>query len=179
MRVGAATLEYLAYGSNMCGARLRERAPSARALAAIGLPDRALRFHKRGWEDGSGKCNLVRRPGATAYGVVWSIDRREKGALDAAEGLGRGYRERRMRVDLAGEELAVFTYLAQGSHVDESLRPYDWYLAYVVAGAREHGLARDYVERLLAVPSVADPDRERAARHRALLAEARRPSATP
>ena len=34
---------------------------------------------------------------------------------------------------------------------DPSLTPYDWYKAFVLAGAREHGLPQDYVAALDAV----------------------------
>ena len=52
---------------------------------------------------------------------------------------------------------------------EAGLLPFDWYKEIVLAGARENGLSRDYLDAIEAVPSVVDPDPERAARNRAVL----------
>jgi soluble lytic murein transglycosylase-like protein len=72
-------------------------------------------------------------------------------------------------VQTADGELAVMTYVAKPANIDHALKPYGWYKAFVVAGAMKHGLPPDYVERIRAVESVADPDRDRAARNRSLI----------
>ena len=74
----------------MCDAWLQSRVASARALTTARLPDHVLRFHKRSY-DGSAKCNVVKtdRPEDEVYGVIFEIDRTEKGLLDKAEGLGK------------------------------------------------------------------------------------------
>jgi hypothetical protein len=48
-------------------------------------------------------------------------------------------------------------------------RPYEWYKAYVVEGAIEHGLPRAYVEWVLTFPARPDPDAERRSENEALL----------
>ena len=53
--------------------------------------------------------------------------------------------------------------------VDPDIRPYDWYKKQVVVGATRHGLPAEYMRELEAAPSVADPDRDRAARERQFL----------
>jgi hypothetical protein len=45
---------------------------------------------------------------------------------------------------------------------DASLRPYHWYKALVIAGAREHGLPPSYRSRLELVVTVSDPNPTRA-----------------
>lgn len=57
----------------------------------------------------------------------------------------------------------------EGEGIDDSLQPYTWYKALVVAGAREHRLSEDYVSDLERVDAFVDPDRERERRERALL----------
>ncbi|MEM8882763.1 MAG: gamma-glutamylcyclotransferase family protein [Planctomycetota bacterium] len=155
------TGDYFAYGSNLSSRRLRARTPSARPVRVAALEGWSLRWHKRSL-DGSGKCDIVPEEGGTVWGVVYAIDLREKPRLDAAEGLGHGYEERRVEHG--------WTYVA--TDVDPSRMPYDWYKAFVVAGAREHGLPDAYVRGLEAVPARMDEDRERA-RRQALILEDR------
>jgi hypothetical protein len=69
----------------------------------------------------------------------------------------------------AGTQRAVFLYRARPDAVRRGLRPYDWYHALVVSGARHHGLPEAYVERLAAVAANPDPDAGRAAKEHALL----------
>ena len=161
------TLYYLAYGSNLHPPRLRERVPSAEPLGVVTLSGWTLRFHKRS-EDGSGKCNLVHtgQKGERAYGVVYRILAREKVRLDRAEGLGLGYREHSLELPEFGR---AFLYLATDSHIDETLRPYDWYKAFVLAGAEHHGLPADYRRAIEAVPHQPDPDPQRTLAARSIL----------
>ena len=162
---------YLAYGSNMLIARLRDvrRAPSARCLGRTQLPGYALRFHKSG-ADGSAKCDLVRSasPRATAYGIVFSIDDRDRDSLDRVE--GRGYHTEIVPVGIAGRgRLEAFAYVADGDAVDARLLPFDWYVRLVLSGAREHDLPAGYIASIAATPSRPDPDSARAAENRAIL----------
>src|SRR5262249_26806436 len=54
-----------------------------------------------------------------------------------------------------GKTCTTTTYLAQAS--TDGLRPYDWYLALIIAGGREHGLDAAYVDGLRQVACVSDP----------------------
>lgn len=65
---------YFAYGSNMSSVRLKERAPSSRAVGVAQLPEYVLKFHKRS-KDGSGKCNALFTGVATdvVFGVVFEM----------------------------------------------------------------------------------------------------------
>jgi gamma-glutamylcyclotransferase (GGCT)/AIG2-like uncharacterized protein YtfP len=165
-------MNIFAYGSNMCTARLRARVPSARPVGRAFLPRHTLRFHKRGWRDGSGKCDAFPSgdAGAGMWGVVYRIDPTEKPALDRIEGLGRGYEEKRVTVtDPAGRIHQAWAYHAHRSAIDPNAVPFGWYRDLVLAGAAEHHLPDDYVRRLIAGQgTVADPDDVRARRHRAL-----------
>jgi hypothetical protein len=73
--------------------------------------------------------------------VVFEIDPAEKPSLDRHQGLGYGYAEKAARViDLNGDMHPVFTYTAEPSHIDPTVRPYSWYKRFVVEGARQHVL---------------------------------------
>ena len=162
-------LHYFAYGSNLHPERMRRRVPSARPLGCAVLTGHVLRFHKQSRKDGSGKCDAhyTGRPQDRVYGAVYSLAAAEKAALDAVEGPGYEVAER--VVIHAGTQRAVFLYRARPDAVRRGLRPFDWYHALVVSGARHHGLPEAYVERLAAVAANPDPDAVRAAKEHALL----------
>ncbi len=159
------TLRYLAYGSNLHPGRLAARVGEVRPLEVVRLDGWALSFCKRG-ADGSGKCMIERRPGASAWGVVFAIAASARATLDRVEGAGRGYAA--SWLDL-GESGRCYVYLPNDSHVDRSLVPYDWYKALVVAGARRHALPPDYLAVLENTAATEDPDRRRAASNLAVL----------
>lgn len=157
-----------AYGSNMLTARLRERCPSARPLGMAELTGYELQWHKRS-NDGSGKGDIVRTDGegASVFGVLYEIAVDEKRALDRAKGLGYGYGETEIEVRRGADRLTVKAYVA--TDTDPTLKPYTWYRALVVAGAKEHGLPAVYVARLEAVSANQDPDQTRHDMNMALI----------
>ena len=48
------------------------------------------------------------------------------------------------------------TYRA--TRIDPDLKPFAWYLAHVLAGAREHRLPADYIAAIECLAVVDDPD---------------------
>ena len=165
-------VRYFAYGSNMLTARLRERVPFATPIGIGQLEGHALRWDKRSWRDGSGKCDaeFTGKRSDVVWGVVFEIDPEEKLALDQAEGLGNGYMEKAVNILTEAGPITAVTYLATDK--DASLRPYHWYKALVIAGAREHGLPSSYRTLLELVITVSDPDPTRASMHHVLGARA-------
>ena len=154
------TFLYFAYGSNMLTRRLLGRTPSARTVGVATLPGHELRWHKVS-KDGSGKCDIV--PAAAdsvVYGVLYEIALTDKAALDIAEGLGWGYQQVQLEVLSDIGPLLALSY--QATNIDHGTRPYDWYKALVVSGAREHALPLDYVQALETVAAVEDWNEQRA-----------------
>ncbi len=156
-------MKYLAYGSNLCVARLLCRTPSARLVGPARLDGYALRWHKRSL-DGSGKCNAQRtaRAGDVVRGAVFELPAAEKALLDRVEGLGVGYQVSLVEVETSRGAERVWTYVAMPGYVDDALKPFLWYRDIVIAGARALGLERGYVEAMTRVDAVKDPDSERA-----------------
>lgn len=155
------TLTYFAYGSNMSSRRLKARIPSARVVGTGHLPGHRLAFHKFSHVDLSAKCDAHPSgdPEDRVYGVIYSIAAIEKPRLDSVEGVGNGYEEKEVLVQTEAGTVRAFTYAA--TRIDPSLKPYLWYKEHVLRGAREHGLAPDYLGFLNAVQAIPDPDRER------------------
>jgi hypothetical protein len=167
-----AVIQYFAYGSNMLTERLRARCPSAKARGVARADNHALAFCKKS-QDGSGKATLSSCPddGCRVFGVVFDLDECELPELDRFEGAGKGYdRIDGFQVHMADspEPLSVVTYIASPAVIDPNLKPYDWYLKLVVAGARQHRLPLHYIVGIEAIPSIDDPEPDRKSRREAL-----------
>ena len=172
---------YLAYGSNMLTARLQHRCPSARAIGTAVVSDHMLEFTKPS-HDQSGKATLVSAGSRKLRtpGVVFEIEKTDLPKLDKAEGAGKGYdRHDAFKVQLAGTDnlVTVSTYLA--AETRSHLRPFDWYLALVIAGAHEHGLDAWHIEILNRTDYQIDSHSNRIGRTEALKALAAHGYAEP
>lgn len=151
-------IRYFSYGSNMSLPRLLARAPSASRIATGLLKSHSLRFHKFG-QDGSAKCDALQTGDPEHYviGVLFEIDRQDKTSLDRVEGLGQGYAQKDVCIELpGGETVAAFTYYA--THTAPGLQPYSWYLEHVLRGARQNTLPGEYIRMIEAVVALTDPD---------------------
>ena len=159
---------YFAYGSNMSTRRLRQRTPSAIPLGIGKLLKHQLVLHKIG-RDGSAKCDILNtgRVYDIVWGVLFKISTNERYLLDQAEGLGCGYEYKTVQVKSHESIITADTYYA--THIDASLRPFDWYLNFVFKGAEEHGLPSSYLNSLKSWPMLIDPNSERRQRNFSLL----------
>lgn len=158
-------IKYFAYGSNMLWERLRasNRVPGAIVLATGRLQKYRLLFHKRS-DDHSGKCDIVRTDSLAdvVHGVVFDVPINQRKKLDRAEGVGYGYHIEIIEVQLrGGTAISASAYVADPSHIDDALLPYDWYHRLVIAGAEQNGLPADYIAELSTVPFLEDPDPNR------------------
>ena len=152
----SARIVCFAYGANMVTARLRERAPSAKPIGIGRLPGHVLCWDKRSRTDASGKCDaeVTGRNGDVVWGVLFELDAQDKPALDRAEGVGDGYVEKQVTILTEAGPVDALTYCA--TEKDPALRPYRWYKALVIAGAREHLLPANYRRQLELVETVSD-----------------------
>jgi hypothetical protein len=164
----ATTLHYVAYGSNLHPLRINQRVPSAKVIDVIELPRRQVNFHKRSI-DGSGKCNLSEDPSVSSYGVLYEFKAGERAALNRLEGFGRGYREAILTLSVQDTLYSPYTYVAESSYINTTLRPYDWYKAFVVQGARHHKFPETYIARLESVDCIVDADPTRRSENLSLL----------
>jgi len=153
------TMRYAAYGSNLHPLRLQQRIASARLIGTGLLPDWSLHFHKRG-NDKSAKCSIL-EGGTGVHCAVFEISAEDKLTLDRIEGVGSGYSEITLDIPDIGD---CASYVAQDSHIDDTLLPYDWYRELVLIGAKLHGFPRDYFRRIKSKAAVRDPDPDRSAR---------------
>jgi hypothetical protein len=149
------TMLYFAYGSNLHPTRLRERVPGVALEGVAVAQGRRLAFHKRGFRDGSAKCDLPETsPPVQAYGALYRIASDHRLGLARIEGAGAGYEETSVKVDANGKRVSAF--------------------ALVLEGAKYHQFPAAYTAAIKNVPCLPDPDHERAATNWELVARIRR-----
>lgn len=151
--------------------RIRSRAPSAVFVSVGILRGYRLQFNKLGLDD-SGKSNVERSAGLhdRVYGVIFTVEDADVPNLDVAEdGLRGGYSRSTIQVEVAGGKSVVESYFADSRFIDNSLLPFDWYAAMVVAGALDHGIPAEYCAALASVPTMIDHQGERRQRALAIL----------
>ena len=165
-------LRIFSYGSNMSLNRIKRRAPTTQVISPGFVKGHRLRFHKKS-RDGSGKATIIETGEEMdrVWGVLVEIAFKDKLSLDIAEGLGRGYGEKAVKVFHKNQSSLSQTYVAQESYVDTALIPYCWYLDYMVAGAMENRLPTWYVRWLRQQDYLVDQDEERKALNRYILGQ--------
>jgi gamma-glutamylcyclotransferase len=156
-------MKYFAYGSNMLEQWLLspDRVPAAKFAMQGFVKGRRLHFHKKS-QDESGKCDIPESGNGTdiVYGVLYEMPDSDIGLLDAAEGAGHGYTRSELMVSVEGQTPALATvYLADASHIESRLLPYEWYRDLVSAGAEQHNLPNDYICAISSIPARPDPQR--------------------
>ena len=157
------TAHIFAYGSNLHMGRMRSRVPSAEPITIGYVAERHIAFHKRSI-DGSAKADAsyTADPSDRVWGVIYRIHARETPVLDRHEFLGIGYdREQIGVVTEHGATVAAWMYVALSGAIDRSMRPYSWYLEFIVRGAHQHRLPLCYIAALHGTESDNDPDPSR------------------
>ena len=159
------------YGSNMNLNRLKERVPSAKKIDTGYIMEFDLKCIKRSI-DGSGKATILNSDycNEKVWGVVYEIDDKDKTSLDKAEGLESGYNEVMVDVNIIdNRKLKSQTYIADKEFIDSKLSPYHWYKEFIITGAIENNLPKDYIEKLKEISSQDDTNNERKLKNESIL----------
>lgn len=167
MSAAAEPVVYFAYGANIHPGWLRRRVPEATLIGAGMLPGYRLAFRKRG-RDGAARSDACpsAEPGAVLPGALYSLPAAALARLGAA---GAGYHAERVVVETVAGPQEAITWRADPADIVTGLRPWDWYVALIRAGATLLDLPEAHLRWLEQAPVAVDPDRERAARARAVI----------
>lgn len=153
------SVPYFAYGANVHPGWLRRRAPTAVAMMPGELPGHRIMFHKRG-RDGAGRSNAWPAEVSDRLpGMLYRVQAQEFARLGAA---GAGYRADEVLIETSAGPLTALTWRARPEEIENGLRPWDWYVALIRAGAALHGLPASHCRWLESVAVAVDPDRARA-----------------
>jgi len=158
---------YFAYGSNTLTTRLQRRCNTAQFYSLAVAQGYRVTFDKKS-KDSSGKANIAAcdTKGSTA-GVLFEISKAELEQLDRAEGPGYAIQDEFPITCLeTGNQLKACTYVAK--EVAADLKPFDWYLALIVAGLSSHRIDQSYVQGMGAMDFVVDTNQNRKSRVDAL-----------
>lgn len=73
-----------------------------------------------------------------AWSIIFQIELNEKNILNRAEGLGAGYDERIISVNLPDDSvLQVILYISsQLQYIDSTILPFDWYHEHCIRGLK-------------------------------------------
>jgi cation transport regulator ChaC len=105
-------LPYFAFGSNLSREQMRERCPGAIELGCAFAEGFRLSFASHSLTWGGGVATLLRETGARTPGLLFSLTREDRDALDKREGHPFSYLRTRIRVrDARGRYCAAETYL--------------------------------------------------------------------
>jgi len=163
-------MKIFAYGSNMNLNRLKNRVPSAVKISNGFIEGFSLKCSKAS-KDGSGKATVLNTGNKVnlVWGVLFEIDEKEKPQLDKAEALNYGYDERIIEVNGGKEIHLAQIYFANDKSINEELKPYNWYKAFITEGAKENGLPNDYINKLESLNSEQDKNYERRIKNENIL----------
>ena len=153
-------MNYFAYGPNMFTFGLEKKIGGVEILGIGKLFKYILEFNVPSPDD-SLKANALFTGNNEdeVIGIVFKINTNRKEDLDKAEGLGIGYTEKEIEIELIEKEekLNAFTYVANNIDNSGSSKPYDWYLELIIKGAEEHQLPKEYVSKIQSTFSKEDP----------------------
>lgn len=132
---------YFAYGANMDREAMRLRCPRSRLLGRARLARHRLIVMSDGF------ASVALEPGASVHGVLWDLALADVRALDAFEGVARGWYEKRYLPVLREPFGSVKALVYVGRTPNEGAPARD-YFAGVLAAARAAELPSAYVAYL-------------------------------
>lgn len=134
-------MQYFAYGSNMDVQKMAVRCLDAVVVGTACLPGHRFLINTRG------VATVVPALGEVVHGVLWEISKADEASLDHYEGVATGFYRKvnaRMQFD-DGIATEALIYVARD---DKPGRARPGYLERVVAAAKRHRLAHEYIKAL-------------------------------
>lgn len=167
-------MKIFSYGSNMLTARIKNRVASYKYYGVGFIQGYSLRFHKVS-KDGSGKADAYYsgKEEDFIWGVIGEIEEKDKPILDKFEGLGKGYNEKVIEVTLVeNSKIDANIYIADQEFINADILPYNWYREFVIKGAIENALPKEYTENIKQIGSFRDENNDRREKNFRILNEA-------
>ncbi len=173
MNEPAKQFHVFSYGSNLCLERMSARVASSVPVARGYVNGYQLRFHKKSI-DGSGKADACATSCRSdrVWGAIYCIALREKPILDRCEFLGVGYDLTDVNVVTQSGIQPAAMYIARPDAIGKQMKPYSWYLQFVIVGALQHRLPFCYVSELQRTECLMDPDSDRHNHNRRIVTAA-------
>ena len=136
------------YGSNLNLDFLKQYCPSARFVMKAYLPNFEVQFRYWSEKRNGGISTIISAPGELVHGVVYDVSVKDIEELDILESVPQGlYKRETFKV--LGENGKWHD--ADLYHVSEPKGPFTPSKSYVelmLNGAKEHGLASEYIKKI-------------------------------
>ena len=139
------------YGSNTASRYLRGYCPGAEPVMRAVLPNFWIEFRRYSAELGGGISTIMPAPGERVEGVIYRIPRAEIEALDLLEDVDKGLYVRETHLVLGTDGAWHGADLYRIVTPEGPFEPAAQYVAWMIEGAREHGLPEDYIAGLQAL----------------------------
>ena len=137
-----------AYGSNMSTAYLHQYCPSAKAVMTAVLPNYEIQFRRYSTDLAGGISTIIETPGRLVEGVIYEIPQPEIEALDILEDVPLGLYRRDTFLVLGADGCWHQADLYRVVKPEGPFPVSPQYLAYMLAGAKEHNLSEAYIDQL-------------------------------
>lgn len=144
-------MNYIAYGSNMSTAYLRDYCPSAKFIMRIYIPNYRLEFRRFSTDLQGGISSIIEAPGELIHGILYDIDQAEIEALDILENVPEGIYTRETFLVMGEDGQWHRGDLYRVAHPSGPYKPAKRYVDWMIAGAKEHNLDTDYLAKLIAL----------------------------
>jgi gamma-glutamylcyclotransferase (GGCT)/AIG2-like uncharacterized protein YtfP len=137
-----------AYGSNLAASEMQAWCPEARFVGVARLPDHRLALCRRSIRWGGGALDIVAAGGDEVWGALYAVPDGALHGLDVKEGQGWAYRLVEVEVERDGRRIPAAAYEVIDKEPEEVPATPE-YAALIMGAARERGLPKAYVKRLL------------------------------
>lgn len=134
-------LYYLAYGSNLNIAQMKNRCPHAKRVGATILHDYELEFRLY--------LTIKKSVGKQVPIGIWELDERDESNLDIYEGYPRSYRKEYLKVKIEDKEVDALVYI-MNEEIRKVQPPTEKYLATCIKGYEDFGFDKKYLFEALA-----------------------------
>ncbi len=148
-------MPYFGYCTMLEEAEMHRLCPASKPLGVYRMEGYRLRFSAFHDALDQGSCDLDLAPGHRMWGLLYDMVDAEYDALDLMAGVDKGYLG---RIDItvtndAGDSRAATTY--RSPNPGGPFSPTAAYTRPILAGARELGLAADYISELEGIVAAA------------------------
>lgn len=164
-----------AYGSNLLAERLLARVPQARFVGVGWVPGWRFAMNVRS-TDGSAKANAIHtgRDEDVLHGALYELDETGKAVLDGFEDVGGAYRIEIVTAQTKAGPREAYLYTGNQDRFVEGMPPYDWYLGFILAGARQRELPAKFIHSLETILTRSDSNADRSAANWRLIGQSLR-----
>jgi len=141
-------MRHFGYGSNLNMEFLRSYCPSAEFVTRAYLPNYEVQF--RFWSERrqGGISTIIEKPGGLVHGVIYEVPEDELLDLDVLESVSQGLYRRETFLVLGEDREWHEADLYRVTEPKGPFTPSRGYVELMLAGARAHGLAPEYVKKI-------------------------------